>query len=281
VTAVVVAVSALLAAVAAAGVLAPLRRQGIRGPEAPPDPLEEERDAFLRALRDLDDDRATGRIDAGSHLTQRREVEAQAVAVLRALEARDGEGRVAEEIGDIRRPRPVSEQHGGRILPALLTVLVVTAVLIPALVGAVGDRAPGQVMTGGLPLSQLEDRVRRHPADPAARLDLAEAYLARGDVDAAIDQYVAVLDDDPRNPEAHARLGALLFRADRPREALDAVNRALEIDPSYPEALYLRGLILARGLGRPGPARAALEEYLDAAPFGAHVEEARDLLDGI
>jgi tetratricopeptide (TPR) repeat protein len=276
VTAVVVAVSALLAAVAAAGVLAPLRRQGIGGPEAPPDPLEEERDALLRALRDLDDDRATGRIDAGSHLALRREIEAQAVAVLRALEARDGDGRVAE---DIRRPPPVSETNRGRILPALLTVLVVTAVLIPALAGAVGDRAPGQVITGGLPLSQLEDRVRRHPADPAARLDLAEAYLARGEVEAAIDQYVAVLDADPRNPEAHARLGALLFRAGRPRQALDAVNRALEIDPAYPEAMYLRGLILARGMDRPGPARAALEAYLDAAPFGAHVDEARDLLD--
>jgi hypothetical protein len=59
------------------------------------------------------------------------------------------------------------------------------------------------------------------------------------------------------------------------------VNRALELDPSYPEALYYRGVILLRGLDRSGAAEAALRAYLEGAPFGAHRDEARGLLQDL
>jgi Flp pilus assembly protein TadD len=58
------------------------------------------------------------------------------------------------------------------------------------------------------------------------------------------------------------------------------VNRALEIDPRYPVALYYRGAILD-SLGRDRSAAAAYREYLDAAPFGAHRDEVRELLDAM
>jgi tetratricopeptide (TPR) repeat protein len=281
VTAVAVALSVLLAAVAAAGVLAPFLtgRPGRR--ERTPDPLEEERDELLRALRDLDEDRGTDRIDAPSYHSLRSETETRAVAVLRALEARDGDGDLAAGLRELRPPAPRERRH--RALPVVVTVALVAAAVGPALAGALSARAPGETITGGAPtpLVALERRVMEHPQDPAARLDLAEAYLSRGEAEAAIEQYVAVLDVDPRNPEAHARLGALLFRAGRPREALDAVNRALELDPSYPEALYYRGVILLRGLDRPGAAEAALRAYLEEAPFGAHRDEARGLLQDL
>jgi tetratricopeptide (TPR) repeat protein len=283
VTAVAVVVSALLAAVAAAGVLAPFLTGRAGRRERPLDPLEDERDELLRALRDLDEDRGTARIDEPSYRSLRAETEARAVAVLRALEARDGHGELAAGLRELRPPAPRGSRH--RALPWVVTLALVAAAVGPALAGAMIARAPGEPVAGGGPgpatLAALEQRVQNHPKDPAGRLDLAEAYLSRGDVEAAIEQYMAVLDVDPRNPEAHARLGALLFRAGRPRQALDEVNRALELDPSYPEALYYRGVILLQGLDRPEAAEAALRAYLDAAPFGAYRDQARGLLQAL
>ena len=46
------------------------------------------------------------------------------------------------------------------------------------------------------------------------------------------------------------------------------MDRALETDPTYPEALFFRGVILLDGLDRPGEAVEAFEAYLDSAPFG-------------
>jgi hypothetical protein len=169
------------------------------------------------------------------------------------------------------------------IAPASLILLVVLAASVPLAVGALGPRAGDQPLTGRAPgragLGFLEARVRDHPRDPAARLDLADAYLARGRVGDAVDQYAALIAIDPRNADAHVRLGTILYRSGRPEGALRAVDRALEIDPLYPEAWYARGVILLRGLDRPGPAAAALRRYLHVAPFGSYRVEARRLLE--
>jgi tetratricopeptide (TPR) repeat protein len=166
--------------------------------------------------------------------------------------------------------------------PVALILLVILAASVPLALGALQTRVAGEPITGLRPeragLSFLEQRVVEHPRDPAARLDLADAYLARGRVGDAVEQYVALIEIDPRNADAHARLAAILYRTGRPEEALRAVDRALEIDPAYPEAWYERALILLRGLDRPGPAAAALRRYLDLAPFGAYRSEARRLL---
>jgi cytochrome c-type biogenesis protein CcmH/NrfG len=193
-----------------------------------------------------------------------------------------------------RRPLPAievagpwagAEANGGRARSAaasIMVLLVVVAAAVPLLVGAVEPRDPRMPITGRVPgpapLSLLESRVRDHPEDPAARLDLADAYLVRGQTGNAVDQYLALVAIDPGSPDAHARLGLVLYRSGRPRAALDAVDRALEIDPSYPEALYERGVILLRGLDRPAPAASAFRSYLEEAPFGAHRAEVRDLL---
>jgi cytochrome c-type biogenesis protein CcmH len=271
----------ILVAVAAAGVLAPflIGRPGRREPTV--DPLEEERAELLRALRDLDEDRATGRIDYPSFRALRAETESRTVSVLRDLEARDGQGDMAFGLRELRPP-PTGQRHPG--VPLFVTVALVVAAVGPALGGVMADRDPGGFLAGGSgpgPLAALERRVTEHPRDLAARLDLAEAYLTRGEIGEAIEQYVAVLDIDPRSPEAHARLGTLLFQAGRPQEALEEVNRALELDPSYPEALYHRGVILLRGLDRPEAAARAFHAYLASAPFGAYRDQARALLRGL
>lgn len=305
-TVVVFAVGAVLAAVAAAGVLWPYvfpRRVEL---DPPADPADDERRRGIREVAELEVERLSGAMGEETYRGLREEAELRAVAALRAAEARiaapgregarwpgpSGDGSAARPSGDgsalapagdgQRRPgRPGAARRA--LVPFLVAGLLLAA-LVPPLTGAIRARAPGEPISGAAPpgsvsIALLEERVREHPGDLAARLDLAEAYLDERNAGAAIEQYVAALRIDPRSAEAHARLGALLFQAGRPRDALRAVDRALEIDPRYPEALYFRGVILLRGLDRPDAAREAFQAYIDAAPFGSHRQEVAAILE--
>jgi len=76
----------LLAGAAAAFLIAPLRSPGAEPPLESPEAARaaSEREATLGALRDLDEDFATGKLDAEDHAQMRRELRARAVALLAA-----------------------------------------------------------------------------------------------------------------------------------------------------------------------------------------------------
>lgn len=110
---------ALALAVLAAGlawVAAPL---WYGAPAAADDPrvvgLLVEREAVLAGLRDLDDDRNDGRVDADEHRVQRDEAVARGAAVLAALDglaahrAGDAEADAAAIEADVRRLRTRSD----------------------------------------------------------------------------------------------------------------------------------------------------------------------------
>jgi tetratricopeptide (TPR) repeat protein len=277
----------VLACVAAAGVLRPFSRSRSGALDGLADPLEDERSSLLHALSELDDERTTGQLSEETYRALRRETEGRAVAVLRALDARDGAGHLASDVRGLRARQAGDGERVARAGPrarrVTLTAIAgaaVLAVIVLLLAGALRSRAPDEAITGTVQggLAFFEGRVAQHPNDVAARLDLAQRYLESGDAQAAVRQYVAVLGIDPRNAEAHAQLGFILYQAGRPQDGLDAVQQALDVDPTYPEALYFKGVILLEGLDRPTEAAEALQAYLAAAPFGAHVDEARSLL---
>ena len=285
--------SAVLAVVAAIGVLRPFTRPARGTVEALADPLEDERLGLLRALKDLDDERSTAGISEETYRLLRAETEVRAVAVLRAMQAREGSAAVGEaELAELRASRRAASNGNGsgppgasrrRILATLVVGAVAIGALVPVLIHAVGSRGAGAPLTGtlptaGNPLAFFEQRVKGHPDDLAARLDLAERYLEAGNAQGAIAQYLEALRIDPQDPEARSTLGFLLFRAGRTQDGLRAVQQALAADPTYPEALYYEGIIELQGLHRPDLAREAFQAYLRAAPFGSHVEEVRHYL---
>jgi tetratricopeptide (TPR) repeat protein len=271
--------SAGLAAVAAAGVLGPLVGRG-RILVGNPDALEEEGSRLLHSLRDLDDERLADELPVAAYRELRAETEVRAVAVLRALEARDG-AKLEEDPTIPATPRRKSRP--ARTATVVLVVAAVLATTVPLLAGALRDRVPGQAITGGSlqgdSLAFFEQRARDHPRDLAARLDLARRYRQIGDVRSAVEQYLTALQLDPRNPEARANLGFLLYQAGQPEDGLEQVEDALEEEPGYPEGLYFKGVILLRGLDRPDQAAAALRAYLEAAPFGSRRAEVDALLE--
>jgi tetratricopeptide (TPR) repeat protein len=289
---VILVASAVLSGIAAAGVLRPFGGDREEGLERLADPLEDERAGLLRSLRDLDEERALGELSEEDYRALRTETEARAVAVLRALEAREGAGELGASLRSLRPPlsgygradRPAGRL---RIAMAVLAAVVTAAVAVPLLVNALKSRSAGEPITGSVPsapssssgMAFFEQRVADHPNDVAARLDLARRYMQAGDVQGAVAQYLTALSLDPNNAEAHSALGYLLYRAGKPDEGLKQIEEALAQDPAYPEALYYKGVVLLKGLSRPSGAAVALQAYLDAAPFGSFREEAGDLLE--
>jgi hypothetical protein len=296
---------AVVAVVAAAGVLRPFQGGGQAKLERQADALEDERLSLLRALRDLEEERAVGALSDADYRTLRAETETRAVAVLRALEARNGASDLAVGVKEIRRVAPpgkrragtgngqtpagaaIENGRGGRrwIATAALAVGAV-AIVVPILLNSIGNRSADAPITGGVPtagatdaLAFFEQRVQDHPGDIAARLDLADRYLQTGNIQGAIEQYLSALKIDARNPEARAALGFVLYRAGRPEEGLRAVDQALEVLPNYPEALYDKGVILLNGLHHPSDAVVAFEAYLQAAPYGSHRTDVQQLLN--
>jgi tetratricopeptide (TPR) repeat protein len=282
----------VLAGVAAGGVLRPFGRGRTPAIERLADPLEDERAGLVRSLRDLDEERATGGLEEDSYRALRQETAARAVAVLRALEARDGAGELAAGLKSLREPsggngaakvRGPRPRLGLRASIGLAAVAVAVAAVL--LTGALRTRGPDQPITGGIEgsanqsaLAFFKQRVTDHPRDVAARLDLAEQYLESGNVQDAIAQYLAALSVEPRNPEAHAELGYVIYRSGRAEDGLRTVQQALAVQPNYPRALYYKGVILLRGLNRPADAAAAFRAYLEAAPYGAFRGQVQDLL---
>ena len=93
-----------------------------------------------------------------------------------------------------------------------------------------------------------------------ARLKLAEAYLRQGNGAGAVAESVRAADLLPNDVDAQLRAGALLLAAGRPEDAKGRADKALAVNPKNVEALVLR----ANGLARLKDLDGALKEMQQA-----------------
>ena len=275
-----------LALVAGAGVIAGFLREAPPPIEPLADPLEDRREALLRSLADLEEAHASGALDGAGYLRLREQTEGRIARLLRALDRRDpapsgSAAVVALEAAPAGGGR-TSGAEPRRVPPWAVAVLIGGTVLAVVVASLARDSEPAPQASAARasddPLGFFESRVKAHPDDLAARLDLAHRYLDAGMVEDALSEYAVALELDPDDAEALAHVGIILYQNGRPEEALRSVDRALSTDPRYPEGLFIRGVILLRGLDRPEEAISAFGTYLDAAPFGVERQTAKDLI---
>ena len=275
-----------LALVAGVGVIAGYLREAPAPVEPLADPLDDRRDALLRSLADLEEAHAAGALDEPDYQRLRELTEGRMGRVLRALDRRDAarsSTSTAVALEDAPAGgRRTSAAEPRRVPPWAVAVLIGGTVLAVVVASLALDTEPqlqaSAPQTSEDPLGFFEQRVKEQPDDLAARLDLAHRYLDAGMVENALSEYAVALQLDPDDAEALAHVGLILYQNGRPEEALRSVDRALSTDPRYPEGLFIRGVILLRGLDRPEDAISALETYLDAAPFGVERQTAKDLI---
>jgi tetratricopeptide (TPR) repeat protein len=120
--------------------------------------------------------------------------------------------------------------------------------------------------------------VKAHPKDVTKHLALAHAYADGGATQLAAVEYLAILKLDPANAEANTAMALLAFEVGQTGQAKTMLDTVLRAHPGYPEALYVRGLVLLSGLHQPAAAIKDLRAYLAAAPFGSHRTAAETLL---
>jgi cytochrome c-type biogenesis protein CcmH/NrfG len=268
------------------------------------------RRALLRQLRDLDDDLAAGKLTEADHSRLREPLEREAAA---ALAASRNEGTAAARRNSATARRGPRSRRARVLVPAIVAVAAVAGVAA-LLAGAVTPRGTGQTVSGSGPaavatappagpaggsaaapagpsasapsltaeqaaaIDAAALDVKAHPKDVAKHITLAHAYADGGATQLAAVEYLAILKLDPVNAEANTALALLAFEVGQPRQAKSMLDKVLGADPAYPEALYVRGLVLLSGLHQPAAAKRDLHAYLAAAPYGSHRTAAETLL---
>lgn len=260
--------------------------------------LESERDFLLRSIKDLESERQAGNLDEERYQALKDDYTARAAAVLRSIE----EGRQAAATPAAPVPKTRKLLTGGAVL-----AFVVVAAL--ALAAAAGKRQEGQTATGNMQSgaaqsdagqseaaqtyearkAALERQVREHPDDATGHLVYGRFLLESQNWTEATKQFLSAAKLDPKNPEANAYAGWMLFqvatnadeetRADLLKGALDRLDAAVAASDSYADALFFRGMVKFRGFNDARGAIPDFERFLALVPDGPLNEEVRGVLD--
>jgi len=108
---------------------------------------------------------------------------------------------------------------------------------------------------------QLSDRLTARE-----RLYIAAWYaIAREDYASAKRTFREIIADYPTETEAYARLARLLYRDERPQEAISVVQQGLAVDPEAPDLYNVLGICFL-GLNRYDEAIAEHQRYVELAP---------------
>ncbi len=225
--------------------------------------LEAEKEFLLRSLDDLERNLADDDIDRATYERLRREYTARAAAVARSLRE-----------GVDERPRVRRLSTAARVGVAVVVVIFAGASAL-LLARSMGARVPGQGLTGGPGAGPTA------PADPDSvpgRLARAREYAGRGEYASALRQYGEAARLAPSNVEARAYGGWMLARIGLPDDALKALDRAIALDPDYPDARFFKGFVLYRAKHDPAAAVPELERFLALDADGPMAPQVRQLL---
>jgi len=196
--------------------------------------LEEERNFLLDSLRDVERERSAGDIDDEDYATLKSGYTQRAADVLKAIDAGQS---------TLNRRAPRSRAKAIVVSFAIVTFACLAGWLLAA---QSGQRLPGQTSTGGIENST------------ASLLSQARA-INFSDPQKAIELYNEVVKLDPDNVEAltyRSWLIALIARdaADDIKivalaAATEGLERAIQVDPEYPDAHCFLGIVRFRLAG--------------------------------
>jgi tetratricopeptide (TPR) repeat protein len=200
--------------------------------------LEEERDFLLRSLDDLESERAAGDLDAADYEQLKDDYTVRAADSIRAI----GQFRSSIEAGR-------SERSPRRRVAAVAALLVFAVGAGLLLARSAGERGVDDQLSGSIEESVRERvlRCQQMGTDPSQLID-------------SLGCFDDVLDQDPQNVEALAYRGWYVVLAsgtaqqagqtDAAAELLLSgqtfLNRAVEVDPTYPDARAFRAIVFER-----------------------------------
>jgi tetratricopeptide (TPR) repeat protein len=216
----------------------------------------DERDFLLKSLDDLEQERADGNIDDDTYKLLHDDYTARAAAALR----------------DEPVPEPPRASRGIRI--ATISGIVVFALVAAfGLSQAIGQRRSGQTITG----KQFTSDPCKNVANTYDATIACARFLVQQDAGRAIEEFFAAEKLDPKQPEPPTYIGWLSaleslqtqdakFRNTLLTLAHQSIDRAIAVDPTYPDAHVFKGLLLLRFDRKPKQAVPEFEKFLALAP---------------
>jgi Flp pilus assembly protein TadD len=125
--------------------------------------------------------------------------------------------------------------------------------------------------------------VELEPDNSAYLQNLGSSYAANGDDGKAREMYEKAASlSSVSNPKDAAtnyyNMGVTYINAGKNDEAIESLNKALELDPSHSEAHYQLG-ISQLGAGQMDECISHLKKYLELAPTGPNAETAKALIE--
>ena len=121
-----------------------------------------------------------------------------------------------------------------------------------------------------------QEALERAELETGTTLNEAQSLAAANRLGEALESVDRLLEVDPNEARAHTLRAKILFSLHRPAEALAAIQQARQIEPTQVEPNYLEGMFLLQ-LGQPAAAREALQRAIDLDP---DLAEAFNLLGG-
>lgn len=231
--------------------------------------LEAERDFLLRSLEDLERERTAGDLTDEDYQSLHDGYTARAAAALRELES--GEAAIAHA-----RVAAKARRSPWRSAAVAASCAVIAVGAGFAVARSAGERVAGQGLTGSIDSISAERARKVAPLMTAARNKMSSDTLG------ALRDFDAALQLDPSNTEALTYSGWMVRNVARQTDgdqakelvasALTRIDRAIEIDPRYPDARAFRGIIRLRDLNDP---KGAVEDFtvLDAVQSDPMIDQ--------
>ena len=253
--------------------------EGTRQVDQTPAALQEEREFLLGSLADLEAERSAGDIDEHDYLTLKDGYTARAAAVLRAIDQQGvGPATTPSQQSQKSQNSPQSKQSKQSrrtwVKVGVVTGVAAAAVLAGLLVSSnLGQRLPGSTVTGAI-----------QQTGPEAQLAQAQQDLSNGKYLDAVKTYEAILNRDPRNPEALAYRGWILYLVGKSGGDQSLIDRGLAsvrdaeaADGTYADAHFFAGMILMNK-GDAAGAAAEFRQALADNPPAAMVPQIQGVL---
>lgn len=134
-------------------------------------------------------------------------------------------------------------------------------------------------------LEAYEKAIAIAPEDPTLYQNLGGIYAAMGNTEKARELYEQAVQlnayGDPKDAAInYYNMGVTFINSGQTEEAVEALQNAIEADPSYAEAYYQLGVCML-GLGRMEESVQHLQHYLEVSPDGPNAEVAQQLVDSL
>lgn len=183
--------------------------------------LVEERDFLLRSLEDLEAEHDAGDVDEADYLALKDDYTRRAAATIRTLGAKQ-----------VERPARRGLSRSALLWSAGVVLFAVLAGVLVA--RSSGRRSAEDGLTGEVSNGVL------------ALIDQAQTAANGGDLDRAIELYSNVLEQQPSNVEALTYRGWLRFQAGELTEGRADIDKAVQLEPTYPDAHIFKALLFLR-----------------------------------